>query len=367
MWTAWAVYFFTLVLVVMLLLRRGRKERGLALGLLALGALSGVLYLLYIGAARPDAWSDAWQAVAFRLQGTGASGVPFTWGEWLRRQQEYAGTLIPLVAWGLAVVGAVYVGLRLDQGILWCRRRPSRGETGARQPDAGAEKTPWPGGQSQGSRTLGWSALVLAFTATIPVLGFRNASYIHDYTGFYFLAPVAILGGLALDALLRRAGDRDAPALLRGACVGGAVAALVLLGVRGYEGTRALHRIQWWILDGKLAEPADLIPDLGGAIYWTFPDETVVLTNLPARGPHLGYYARRTLLYGYTTFAEWGPTVADLGERAGGVVWLGAPGAEELWAQLPDGRKKVVEFGGVRFGFWRPMPAQGGQSQAGPA
>jgi hypothetical protein len=349
MWTAWAVYFFVLVLVVMLLLRRGRpparrgrpparrgrKERGLALGLLALGALSGVLYLLYIGAARPDAWSDAWQAVAFRLQGTGASGVPFTWGEWLRRQREYLGTLIPLVAWGLAAVGAVYVGLR------------SR--------------------ESQGLRALGWSALVLAFTATIPVLGFRNASYIHDYTGFYFIAPVAILGGLALEALLRRAGDTDAPALLRGACVGGAVAALVLLGVRGYEGTRALHRIRWWILDGTVAEPADLIPALGGAIYWTFPDETAVLTNLPARGPHLGYYARRTLLYGYTGYAEWQPVLSHAGDRAGGVVWLGAPGGEELWAQLPDGKRKVVEFGGIRFGFWRPMPAEPGPSQAGPA
>jgi hypothetical protein len=294
-----------------------------------------VLYLLYIGAARPDAWSDAWQAVAFRLQGTGASGVPFTWGEWLRRQQEYAGTLIPLVAWGLAVVGAVHVGLR------------SRG--------------------SRSLRALGWSALVLALTAAIPVLGFRNASYIHDYTGFYFLAPVAILGGLALEALLRRAGDRDASALLRGACVGGAVAALVLLGVRGYEGTRALHRIRWWILDGTVAEPADLIPALGDAIYWAFPGETVLLTNLSARGPHLGYYARRTLLYGYTGYGEWQPVLSQAGDRAGGVVWLGAPGGEELWAQLPDGKKKVVEFGGLRFGFWRPMPAEGGQSQAGPA
>jgi hypothetical protein len=130
--------------------------------------------------------------------------------------------------------------------------------------------------------------------------------------------------------------------------------------------------VQWWILDGKAAEPPDLIPALGETIYWTFPDETMLLTDLPARGPHLGYYARRTLLYGYTTYGEWQSVLGQAGERAGGLVWLGAPGGEELWAQLPEGKRKVLEFGGVRFGLWRPLPAAPasrapGPSQAGPA
>jgi len=334
MWTAWAVYFLALVLAVMILLTRGSGARRLALALLAFGALSCVLYVLCVRAVRPDAWSDAWQAIAFRLQGQGASGVPFSWGEWWGRQREYLGALIPVVAWGLAVVGAVYVALR------------SRG--------------------SPGFRSLGWSALALALTAAIPVLGFRNASYIHDYTGFYFVAPVAVLGGLTLDGLLRRAWTAEALPLLRGACVGGAVAALALLGLRGYEKTRALHRIQWWVLDGKVAEPPDLIPALGEAIYRTFPDETMVVTNLSARGPHLGYYARRELLYGHTTYAEWKPVLSQAGEHVGCVVWLGAPGAEELWAQLPEGRRKVLELGGLRFGFWRPGLSQPGSGQPAP-
>jgi hypothetical protein len=196
-------------------------------------------------------------------------------------------------------------------------------------------------------------------------VGFRNASYIHDYTGFYFVAPVAVLGGLTLDGLLRRAWTAEALPLLRGACVGGAVAALALLGLRGYEKTRALHRIQWWVLDGHVAEPPDLIPALGEAVYRTFPDETMVVTNLSARGPHLGYYARRALRYGYTTYAELKPVLSQAGEHVGGVVWLGASGGEELWAQLPEGRKKVLELGGLRFGFWRPGLSQPGSGQRG--
>ena len=33
------------------------------------------------------------------------------------------------------------------------------------------------------------------------LVAFRNASYIHDYAGFYLVAPVALMAGVALDHL----------------------------------------------------------------------------------------------------------------------------------------------------------------------
>ncbi len=318
MLTAWPMYIFAGVLAGLLLIGGEERGRRLAVVLVGLALVSASLFLLYIGQVRADAWQDLWQSFTFRTALVG--GPVFSWGEWFERQYRTLGSHIPPLAWGLALVGGVY--------------------------------TAWKGRGSPGLRWLGWAALGLSLTAALFVVLFRNASFVHDYWGFYFVAPVAMMGGVALDALLRRAWSRDVAPLFRGACIGAAVAAVVLLGRRGYESTQALHSIDWWILDGVTEEPADLIPRLGETIYWTFPDETPVFCNFSKRGPHLEYYARRSISYDKFTCADWEPLLARPGQSAGGLVWLGAPGGEELWSALPQGRKNFVRFGGLRFGLW---------------
>ncbi len=318
-WLAWPAYIFAGVLAGQLLIRRERRDRWFAVVLLGLAVVSAALYLLYIGQVRPDAWQELWGAFVERtsLQGQRT----FTWGQWLVRQFRHLGSGIPPLAWGLAVVGGGWTVLKR-------RTLP-------------------------GLRRLGGAALSLFLTAAVFLVVFRDGSYVHDYWGFYFIAPVAMMGGLALDVLVSCAWSRDVAPVVRGLCIGAAVAAVVLLGRRGYEGTRTLHLRQWWILDGVVEEPRDLIPDLGRTIYRAFPDETLVLCNLAERGPHLGYYARRSILY-RPAYADWEPLTDRLGRHAGGLVWLGAPGGEELWSALPQGRKKVVRLGNLRFGLWRP-------------
>lgn len=320
MWLAWSMYIFAGVLAGLLLIGGERKGRRLGATLLGLAVVSAILFLLYIGQVRPRALLALWGAFTERtsLQGQRA----FTWGQWLAKQYEHLSFLVPLVAWGLGAVGAGW--------------------------------TVWKGKGPGGLRWLGGAALSLFVTAVVFLIVFRDGSYIHDYWGFYFVAPVAMMAGVALDVLLSRAWSRDVVPVVRGLCIGVAVAAVVLLGRRGYEGTRALHSIDCWILDGVTEEPADLIPRLGETIYWTFPDETPVFCNFSKRGPHLEYYARRSISYDKFTCADWEPLLARPGQRAGGLVWLGAPGGEELWSALPQGRKKVVPFGGLQFGFWRP-------------
>jgi len=320
MWVAWPGYIFAGVLGGLLLIRGGRRGRWLAVVLLGLALVSGALFLLYVGQVRPHAWQVLWGAFAER---TSLEGLrTFTWGQWLAKQRGYLGSGIPVVAWGLAAAGAGWT--------LWKRRTLS------------------------GLRLLGGAALSLFLTATVFLVVFRDGSYVHDYWGFYFIAPVAMMAGLALDVLLARSWSRDVVPVVRGACVGVAVAGVALLGVRSYQGTRALHLRQWWVLDGVVEEPRYLIPELGRTIYWTFPDETLVLSNLAERGPHLAYYVRRSIFYGRLTYADWAPLLERLGRRAGGLVWLGAPGGEDLWSALPRGRRKVVQFSDLRFGLWRP-------------
>ncbi len=320
MWLAWPMYIFAGVLAGLLLIGGEERGRRLAVVLVGLALVSASLFLLYIGQVRADAGKALWGVFTERtsLQGQRA----FTWGQWLAKQYQHLGLGIPLVAWGLGAVGAGW--------------------------------TVWKGKGPGGLRWLGGAALSLFVTAAVFLVVFRDGSYVHDYWGFYFVAPVAMMGGVALDALLRHAWSRDVVPVVRGLCIGAALAAVVLLGRRGYEGTRALHSIDWWILDGVTEEPADLIPRLGETIYWTFPDETPVLCNFSKRGPHLEYYARRSISYDKFTCAEWEPLLARPGQRTGGLVWLGAPGGEELWSALPQGRKKVVQFSSLRFGFWRP-------------
>ncbi len=325
MWTAWSGYIFAGVTGGLLLLGGRSSQRKLGAVLLGLAVVSAALFLIHVRSVRADAWEALWGAFVFRAAGD--EQYAFTWAQWLGRQYHFLSTRIPLLAWGLGAIGAGYTWSRLrsDAGLRW----------------------------------LGWAAASLFLTAASFLVVFSNGSYIHDYWGFYLLAPVAMMAGLALDASLGGEGAGGRLRKVAGVCV--ACVALVLLAGRGYVGMQRLHGWAWRVLPEEAAEPRDLLPELGRTIYWNFPDETRVLCNLPRVAPHLGhwaphleYYARRPIVYDRFTYAEWAAELARLGRRAGGLVWLGAPGAEELWASLPGERKKVIQFDGSRFGLWRP-------------
>ena len=160
---------------------------------------------------------------------------------------------------------------------------------------------------------MGWAALGIFAMDAIYVVAFRNASFIHAYASFYFVAPIAMMSGVFLDALIQwvenRSGNRPVP---RAAVWWGVWALIAFLGVSGFTTSRMLDREQHCILDWKTHEPPDLVPRLAKVIRETFTEDTLVLCNfLPAYGPHLHYYAQRNLWNNMNAYAEWGPVIHD--------------------------------------------------------
>jgi hypothetical protein len=129
-----------------------------------------------------------------------------------------------------------------------------------------------------------------------------------------------------------------------------ALALLLWLGRCAVVETVALQRFQYHILTWDTAEPENLIPGLGEHIAATFAEDTRVLCNfLTYPQPQLEYYACRILVPAPRA-EDWRSPEQPIG----GVLWLGAPGAQDLAAQLPSGTREIVEFGPVRFLFWKP-------------
>lgn len=319
--SGWQAYVVAGLAAVRALLRRDRRGRTLALAFAATGAASLALFVIQVHLVRPDAIQELGRAFLFRSGETvGGDGRPVRWGEWLAKMGSVLGTHIQPTAWVLAAAGALVA----------LRRRA-----------AGA-----------GASWLGGTALLLAMATSLYLVVFRNASYIHTYMSFYFVAPVAMTGGLALEALLGAARERGRGARL------GAVAAvgtlLVLLGFQGLAKVRSLHAYQYWIVGRTVPEPPDLIPALGRTIAETFPEEAKVHSNLPRKGTQLRYYAQRPIEYGVDRPEEWRALLAKRGEPMGALLWMGAPNAEALRDLLPSGSGRTVELGSLRFYLWRP-------------
>jgi hypothetical protein len=290
-WIGWHVHLFALVLIGYWLCRR---EWRLALVTFGLAVLSLAMFAVVTRLVRPDAWASAWEAATRRMFDRGEAG--FTLPQWLAAQGVFFTTRFVPVTWLLVLVG-----------LLWTKRQPA--------------------------------VWILLLTAGIVVAGLSNFSYIHDYAGFYFLGPVGLLSGVALDQLWKR---RLGPVL---------VAALVLV-VAGWGVARAdwLRHMTFPILSWESPEPRNLIPDLGREIQRTFPETMDVQLNfLPVYGPHLAYYAQRELYNNLNTF--------ERNPDDGGVIWLDAPGAKELIASLPAGEQRTVAIDGYRFCFWMPQSA----------
>jgi hypothetical protein len=333
LWTEWPMYILAAVLAAMLLARRPPDWRASGM-LTAIALASAMLFLLHIRLVRPDAWRDALGQFAFRLSAdpglTRESGATFTAAEWFVRQGRFLtrGILWPL--WILAIAGAA---------MCWRKRLTS-----------------------DGLRWLGWAALNLFSMQTIYLVVWRNVSYTHEYASFYFVLPVAIMGGVALDGLLGWVQQRWSSKHTHVVAHCLMVAAVVGLCGWGYAQSRVYHH-RYYLLEWGEPEPEDLIPSLGRTIARACPDDAMIICNFPWISPQLQYYARKEMAFQKTAYADWQPYLAT-NRAIGGVIWQEAQGAAELLAALPPGHREIVRFGPYSFCLWRPESAGTGRSQA---
>jgi 4-amino-4-deoxy-L-arabinose transferase-like glycosyltransferase len=319
LWVDWAMYLFVVTLCLCWLLRRNGGDRRFA-GIIFLSALiSGALYLLRIRLLRPDAWESLLHAFMVRI-GTGKGGY-FTQAQWLARMGEMLLTHFLPIALILGAIGVV---------LLWRSRS-----------DAGFQ---W----------LGRACVSVLLMDLLFVGLFQNVSYIHQYSAYYFLAPLAISVGVALDRLIVVLHKVITFPVLRAAPELAVCVILIAMAASGVQRTQALSG-QFRILDYHSHEPPSLIPELGEAIRENFSPETSVLCNfLPDYGPHLAYYAQRDLINNLSEYRFWDPYVNDRARNIGGVVWLSPnPSSHEIVAKLPNGPKQFLTVGSHTFCLWK--------------
>ena len=199
--TAWLGYFFVIPLAIHLI-SHGRRRSGWLL--IALALLSGAIFLVQIYLAMPGAWGNLAHAFRLRLSHTTTSGENIPFARWAVRICRSLRTHILWPCWLLALGGLIiFIRKRSDPAMAW----------------------------------LAMVCTVFLAMSAFYVGAFRNASYIHNYSAFYFILPVAICGGIALDAMagwidlrLRGAGTMIALAICAVLCVGGWRTADRLLG-----------------------------------------------------------------------------------------------------------------------------------------
>jgi hypothetical protein len=276
-----------------------------------------LLFLLQVHAVQPGAWHDMAKALNYRM---GRGALSISWGDWFVRIFGVLTNHISPVLWVLALGGAFIV---------------------------------WKAERNASRRWLGWSAGCFFMMNALYIVLFRNASSIHDYASFYFTVPVAMMAGVALDAICQRAESRGAMSGV--VAVSASLALLVILTVLGERQTLAL-RHPFRILSEENSEPSQLIPELGRAMRARFGDDVAIICNfLPTYGPQLHYYAAHELLPCVFTADEWREVIADP-ENApvGGAVWLDDPRASEILAKLPPGPQERTAICGIPFCFWHP-------------
>lgn len=314
--TAWLGYFMAGVLCAWFC---SRAERGRFAGALAaIAAGLGGVFLVQISLARPDALGDLARAFWMRF-GQRAGSHVFTLADWGAKVSRGLESNIPIPFALIALVGAI---------CLWHRRR-----------------------ELEGLRWLGWMCGCFLVMNGLYVVGFRNASYIHEYAFYYFIVPVAVLAGIGVRAI----GCRVGYFFGRKTAVGASAALVISLGALGYTKAGALHS-QARILDLTRAEPDNLIPALGELIRSEFPPEAEVLANVDVYyTPQFWYYSKRTIVNGFTKAAYWKAYLSAHRRRCGGIIWLGAPEAAEIVALLQPGSWRTVQVEGIPFAIWNPQ------------
>ena len=350
LWTAWLGYMFVLILSVHFFTTRHKRDPRLALLLLGLCVASIVLFMLQIHWVQPNAWQDCVAAVRRWISRKGWHGSNVTWNDWGWWISRTLVIRIHPMAWALAVIGGVWLlrYQRKDEPLRW----------------------------------LGWVALCFVVLSAFYVVVFRRASYIHPYAQFYFIVPVAIAGGIAVEALARWCESQSSCARAAGfVAIVGVYAWLVFSGER--QGL-VLYR-HFRILDPNKPEPASLILELSRVINERFPEDTTVICNFFVDyQPQLEYYAQRTILSSKSP-AEWTDATSEAelfsklrwrklhrrrnlkadertnvtegakNTQVGGVIWLGEPGAKKILAALPAGLREQINVQGIPFCFWTPV------------
>lgn len=368
LWTAWMGYFLVAAVAVSFLITRREGETKLAVGLMLLMLASGAGFLAQIRLAHPEAFADIVQAVERRLGSRIDVKHEATFVLWVKRIFESWMSHILPISWIIAMGGVVVAwrGRRRDGAMSWTE----------------------------------WVGLVFLAMDIVYVVGFRNASYIHDYASFFLVVPVAIYGGMAVEAFLgvetcgtaapvcgpspdgrggkltffatdgRAQTGAAVPCWQSG--VGRCLAVAVLPGVLvialaifGWRGSMKL-RDRFSILEWDTPGPVDLASGLGRVIGEEFPEGTEVLCNFqPGWGPYLDYYSQRRVWNSLVDSADWESWIASMRSSrkpVGGVVWLGAPGAREILKRLPAAECVVRKVCGIEFCFWHSSRLSRGPS-----
>jgi 4-amino-4-deoxy-L-arabinose transferase-like glycosyltransferase len=310
--SAWLGYFFVVAIATHLLFAGRRRGGGL---LIVLALLSGAIFLFQIRLASPAAWNNLSHAFLLRLGHSTASGEHIPFGAWAVRVLESLFTHILWPSWLLAL-GGVFLLIR-----------------GRHHPP-----TAW----------LARVCLIFFAMDAFYIGAFRNASYIHNYSAFYFILPVAICGGIALDAAAAWLDLR-----LR---LAGSIAALILCIFLCVTGWRAADRLlgQAYLLETDDPEPDDLIVQLGRLIRTEFPPDATVFTNFDyGYTPQLSYYAQRRILNNLTYDIYWQDAVKAPG-HLGGLIWAGDPDAREVLAVLNPATLRPIQIEALKFYIWNP-------------
>jgi hypothetical protein len=191
----------------------------------------------------------------------------------------------------------------------------------------------------------------MTIAGILYVVILRNESYIHDFTTFYLIAAVAMMGGICLEGICGLLENMRSPAPL-GAFIGLAMA--VWLGFSGYKQAQEM-RSMFGMLDGVTFEPENLIPDMGKKLAEIFPENTTILCNFDPYGSVLPYYAERNILNNLTSYDDWKGFMSHGDGPFGGIVWLDAPQAAEILAALPKNEVTDFTLDGFHFAIWKPV------------
>ena len=334
LWTDWPGYLFAAAISVSFLLDKKISHRLFAVALAGIAGISGLLFLLQIRNANPDAWSDLWTAVSMRLGNgmtTGSSTVAngavshFTMTEWCRSIFHAFGEDYLVSSWIFVLVGMVYAANRMKS--------------------------------SPGFRWIGWAALQMALAGIPYMLLLRNWSYIHDFASFFVIGSIAILGGLGIEGILQRMHRRWGDKISQTALVLMVLLLLCWLGMAGFIRAEK-QRSQFCILNGITPEPVHLVPELGRTLCRSFSPDTTILNNFDPYGSTLPYYAQRTVINNISGANEWKSTVSELKVPAGGIIWTGASSGAEIVAALPKEEISRITVEGIDFALWKPGTAR---------
>jgi len=322
MLTDWLGFLLTLILAAKLFLEP--KQRKVSLALLGLMTAAGILFLIQIRLANPDAWAELARAFQMRLGNGAVKTAAVTWPLWARTVSSYLVVFYLPVSWVLAFGGVALC--------FWRRLKLSSGELRLLEIAGG-----------------------LFLMNFFYMVGLRNQSYVHDFSSFYLSVPLAIMAGFALNWII------ETFSIGRGMVTSLATPAILIL-AGGLMAT-SIHSLKtidspFGILDDADDEPIELMTSLGKVIQKKFAPGRPIICNFDESNSPLAFYSQHPLITGIHSEQEWEDAVADEPDLAGEVIWLNGPEAERIISKLPPGKRSEIRIDGVPFCFWTPAHAK---------